>query len=374
MPVERRRIGDRAGRCRPRPTKPNETATTANGWVRRHSSVGAWPTDDTRSPAPAAARRSGGCPRAGPPRPPRRAAPSRATPVTAAGGVARGSSQTAAQCGCSPLQSRERTPRGYRPKGRSLLGRFGRGRSGLSARCGDHCPAATVDHVTSPSPAWAASPPADPGSSSVPGSSIALLRRRILHRLRPGAGGPVRGAGARLARRRRAPGARERRRRWGSAPTSCVTPDPTSPERSTPPRSRPTWPASRTRSPRSPTSSAPPSTTEGEVALVRVQYPEPARLGPAGPGRTSSRPSTTCARRPSCGSRPAATCTSRSRRRRPVSARRSACWSRSSSCSWRSAPWSRWGCRSGPPWSGLAVGTGLLPLVAYAVDIPSGRS
>ena len=67
---------------------------------------------------------------------------------------------------------------------------------------------------------------------------------------------------------------------------------------------------------------------DGRVQLIRVQYPEREELGPQ--DLTDSRPSsTTSARRRHCGSRPAATCTSRSSSLRPASARRWACWPRS---------------------------------------------
>jgi RND superfamily putative drug exporter len=70
-------------------------------------------------------------------------------------------------------------------------------------------------------------------------------------------------------------------------------------------------------------------TTEGEVALIRVQYPEQKELGPEDLAHLKA--------------------ALRSSRDRRASARWSGWWSPSSSCSSRSGPWWRWGCRSGPP-------------------------
>ena len=171
-------------------------------------------------------------------------------------------------------------------------------------------------------------------------------RAHLLGRIRAPARGPVRGTRAGLAAATELLARAGLRRRWDSVQTSSSPPAITGRASSTPPgavrgradpgRRRGTSEGARHQRPgrRPAHRSACCRRVRNRLARRRGcpdPRPVPRSQGPLGarPGAPQGAPRPTSARRRRSGSRPAATCTSRSSRRPPASARRSACWSRS---------------------------------------------
>ena len=133
---------------------------------------------------------------------------------------------------------------------------------------------------------------------------------------------------------------------------------------------RATRPARSTRAGRPPSSPGS-SRPTAEVALIRIQYPERADLSPADLENLKTTLDDLRDRRRPCGSRPAATCTSRSSSRPPASARPSAWLVAIVILLLAFGSVVAMGLPIGTALLGLAVGAGSLSLVAYVVDIPS---
>ncbi len=339
---------------------PKATATTANGWVRRHSSVGASPTvTSTDSHGSGRSSRS----------------VASSTPATATAASSAQSRQTRAGADGRPGLVQHGPQRvahhlsvGNRPRAetgrkadppsaegtarlrasRPMCRARRRRQRGGTGRAHRRRPITEESPCPVHSNGSAASPPAARGSSSGAGSSLCLLVVTSSAAFGRELDDPFEAPGLDSHRASRAAGQGGLRRRWGSARTSCSRPrdrrgDLLRLPRGAVPTSREVQdavaalpkvlatsdPAGALRAGRQAAVESGVVSPDGQVALIRVQYPERKDLAASDLDEPQDAPRRPPRARRRCGSRPAATCTSRSSRLPPASARRSACWSRS---------------------------------------------